>query len=394
MGAVVGCAVLLLLFTSPLWVIALKRKITRWLLRSFENRTFDHATRSMQAVAAKKAVFFPAATFVGFLLIFTIFALGSVASFMGDGGAGRNVIIAVTAAMYTLGQLALLVALYLHYSGRSSRRAKYDWLLTGFVTSGFTGGGAFALLNGTAINPAGGVLLSAIVAINLFIYWLVWIVVQWAIAAFVKSLALRHREANMYYQIQSPALFVVAMLFGPLLIAYVLLRFHLRPLMHRHPIVYVRAFRNQTAPLVFAKVVAKATRRVGVLVGLAHRLQRPSDLQTGLEVVEQADFAVSPDDAWQSWMTEVLQRAAVVVVDATIESASLDWEIDQALRAVGANRVAILSPQESARIQSGVVQFQYGPDSKSISRCRRDLRNWLRLRVGEVLPHASTVSST
>lgn len=391
LGTLLGCAIFMLLLTSPIWVIVLKRRIQRWLLRSFENRTFSRATyRSASTTSVKQMAILPVATTAPFIAVVMFFILGMATSGNINVNVRIEAIVIIAGSIYVAAQLAQLIALYVHYSGTASRKAKYEWLMTGFAMSAFAGASGFGLVTGLRQAQADGIesrlwpSLIVVLTVVMLFYWIVWVTLQWSIYAVVRSLVRRHREAAIYYHFQSPWLFIIAFLLGPLLILYILFRFQLRPFVARRPIVYLRAFRNEKAPLVFGKIVAKAARRVGVLVGLAHRLQRASELQAGLEITELADFAVTPDESWQEWVIETLGRAAVVIVDATTESQSLAWEISQACQILGVNRVAIVAPAGSPELQSGVATFQYSAHRADISHCRMALRNWLRTQIAQV----------
>ena len=208
------------------------------------------------------------------------------------------------------------------------------------------------------------------------------ILVQYGTYVGVRYVAKRQSESSLYYYTQSRLIWVLPAICSPLLIAHLLLRFRLVSVLAQRPILFFRSFRSNTASTVFAQIVAKAARRVGVVEGLVHTSQPSSALHAGLDVAEQAHFAITSADKWQEWVLDRLGHASAVIVDIAEPSESLTWEVTNALEKVGAKRVALLIARGSApHYSGGVLRCEYTLNRGDMKKARRVLRTWLRSAV-------------
>lgn len=126
--------------------------------------------------------------------------------------------------------------------------------------------------------------------------------------------------------------------------AYLLLRFCVRARMSQRPFLYLRSFSSPEAALIFSNVIMPALHRWGVVSGLVHAKQTSGALHREVPVLWRAAFEHVPDDRWRSWVRARLERCEGVIIDVSVESQSVHWELETATQILGAGRVMILSP--------------------------------------------------
>lgn len=273
----------------------------------------------------------------------------------------------------------LLVAAYLHVSGRGSRKWKYELLLsygliaafcTGYVNSGLrTWGGSWSLA------------LAVLLGVGFLLWWLLFLAEQFLIPLFLGRRLVRGGLQRWLYWFRAPVWWLLAIMFLPLFILYCLLRYHLLAAAAKTPILYFRSFGLKSAPEAFRKIVVPATRRYGVIEGLISAEQRASDLNELLEFSEHAHFIAADSTAWQHWVSDRLRVAAAVIIDATSETRSVAWEIDEAIASVGISRVAVIYSGDPPSIPVSVWHLNYNLSKSGIKASRADLTAWLRVAL-------------
>lgn len=143
-------------------------------------------------------------------------------------------------------------------------------------------------------------------------------------------------------------LFSVSLLIfdGPLVMTVLMIRFHVGERLSARPILYFRSFSDGHAPRVFSRIVAPAAAVHGVVVALVHDQQRGSDLQGSLHPMQCATVLAVPEDEWRSWVEHQLSRASAVILDRSVLSKGLEWELAAASAALG-DRLIILESDDT-----------------------------------------------
>jgi len=144
--------------------------------------------------------------------------------------------------------------------------------------------------------------------------------------------------------------------------AYLLIRYAAKAKLQQRPFLYLRSFRHEAAPRVFAEIVGPALMRRGTFVGLVHASQTQSSLQSGVPLLWAASFATVGDDRWQEWVLDAMSRAKGVVLDISGDTPGLRWEIEQARQRVAPARILVLRDRPGPALAPGVTDVVYDLD--------------------------------
>ena len=117
-----------------------------------------------------------------------------------------------------------------------------------------------------------------------------------------------------------------------------------------------------------------------------HPRRRPHPLTSGSgaalpepEGFEMTRFSTSADVDWQDWVVEHLSRCSLVVMDATLGTEGVQWELDQIYRRVPRLRIAILLKSDAEyEAPDGVFVLRYRLGGEGERAARRAVANWLR----------------
>jgi hypothetical protein len=297
---------------------------------------------------------------------------------------------------------ALLGALYLHFRPGHDRRAKYMWLLCWASAS------AWVSLDGYLDLLASSQLLSSdswsvsyrhsIPRSALIVLVLLNPAFALAIADVASSWWRRRiddRGAVRWHRWLRNGAIPVLFVFSPhpILLIYLLLRYHVNETLAEQPIVYLRSFHHTHGPNAFGRIVVKAASRFGVIAAIVHRSQRGSVLMSLANVLDHARVERVADDRWQDWVVQRLKSATAVVIDVTITSPSVTWELTTALAHVGPERIVLMA-EEGATFPAGtgVARIEYALERRSLKAARRSLEAWFAaadLSPSAVGPHFS-----
>jgi photosystem II stability/assembly factor-like uncharacterized protein len=171
----------------------------------------------------------------------------------------------------------------------------------------------------------------------------------------------------------SPTLFI-----WPLVAAYLILRYMFGERLGWEPILYLRSFSHAAGSRAFGRIIIKTAVRFGVVVGLVHQKQRPSDLHRLARATEHGLFHTVPDDEWQGWVAAHLRRCSAVIIDVSLETSSVTWELEHALRVVGAERMLVLKQKGShTPVPPQVRVVEYQSEASGEEGTKAALMQWL-----------------
>jgi hypothetical protein len=179
----------------------------------------------------------------------------------------------------------------------------------------------------------------------------------------------------VYFMATSQPAGILLVLF--FLTVFVLIRYFAGESLTRFPVVYLRAFSSDNVFHTFTSVIAPAISSVHVIVGLTPKGERKK-LIKGHFGPSTAALYVVPDKVWQVWVQRELERAYAVILDFSVPTENLTWELGEALRVCDRSRITMFvqdgmyidAPQEIGRIALGATRT-------SRSKARRELRHWL-----------------
>jgi hypothetical protein len=198
-------------------------------------------------------------------------------------------------------------------------------------------------------------------------------------------IAARHprdlRHLRLVRRLAVPAAW--AAYFHPFALIYFWSRYFVIDAFSRTPILYLRSFRYDAGPRAFGRIVSKTARWYGVPVAIVHQTQPASALQRFTSIADQAAASLLPDTAWQEWMLAQFDTAEAVILDASLWSESLAWELDAARDRLGADRIVVMAAQGSAHVlPQDLFAISYDLDDRdSVRRARRRLRVWFDKRA-------------
>lgn len=377
-----GEILLVVALTAP--AIWLWRRLRPSLIRSAEERALARPFASSQSPReAPASGFFPVAcssSLVCLLVSLGLFWQASEAreaARLGLPAADPGLAILLLSGLVHLAIVTMAVAVIgIHYFGTFSRKVKYDlilgsalltWSSAGFLRSGMT-------IWGGPREPAAALQM----AIGLLFWWAMFVAAQLWLGRFFRRVADGPRFRKWYFRFQSPVWWALSLVFVVLLLPYLLLRYHLIAVAARHPLLYFRSFDLREGPMAFANIVARASRRYGILQSLITSKQRGSDLQGRLDLTEQARFEAADEHSWRLWVSEALNRACAVMIDLTDSTENVLWETSQAVATLGPERVAVLYHGEQPWHPPGVWCLRYDLDERGVEAAEIELRRWLK----------------
>jgi hypothetical protein len=162
-----------------------------------------------------------------------------------------------------------------------------------------------------------------------------------------------------------------------LLLPYFVLRYLLVERFSHEQIVYLRSFRYSETKSAFGGIVSKVASRYGVLAGLAHETQRPSEIHEKTRLTDRGNLAVVSNEMWRNWVENHLKKCSAVIIDHSVGTESLDWEVQRARDLVDHSRIAILAEVGSLPDKVSDVWFmEYTLGKYGEKEARKMLKSW------------------
>ena len=147
----------------------------------------------------------------------------------------------------------------------------------------------------------------------------------------------------------------------------------------QRPIVYLRSFHHQHADQVFGRAIAPALSSYGVIIGLVHNLQTGSRLFSRTSLWQFGWMAVVPDGRWQEWVSAALNQASLAIIDGSVVTESVLWEIRTAVSALDVTRIAVIRGTHDSNCHDfpGVQVFEYSNEnSQALRQLKEKLHRW------------------
>ena len=167
--------------------------------------------------------------------------------------------------------------------------------------------------------------------------------------------------------------------FDDLLLVLLVVRYKAIERFLQRPIVYLRSFQHQHANQVFGRAIAPALSGYGVIIGLVHNLQTGSRLFSRTSLWQFGWMAVVPEGRWQEWVSTALDRASLAIVDCSVVTESVLWEIRTAVSALDVTRIAVIRGTRDGNYHDfpGVQVFEYSNEnSQELRQLKEKLRRW------------------
>jgi hypothetical protein len=145
----------------------------------------------------------------------------------------------------------------------------------------------------------------------------------------------------------------------------------------RQPIIYLRSFRHDDAAEVFGRAIAPAIAQFGIVKGLVHSHQTSGTLMSRASIWQFGLMATVPDEYWQDWVRKALCSARLVIIDCSVLTGSVMWEINTALQHVNRRGVLIITNDQvpiGTTIDAEILSYGRGP--KAMAVLRSDMATW------------------
>jgi hypothetical protein len=113
------------------------------------------------------------------------------------------------------------------------------------------------------------------------------------------------------------------------------------------PILYFRSFHYADGPTTFGKLILKIASQYGVVVCVVHESQKGSDLLRYARFASQPITVILPESQWREGVTHLLKSASAAIIDVSLMSEGLQWELETARRFLG-DRTMVISEANSS----------------------------------------------
>jgi hypothetical protein len=176
-----------------------------------------------------------------------------------------------------------------------------------------------------------------------------------------------------------PFMFILLWSSKDLLLVLLVVRYIAIERFRQRPIVYLRSFQHQYANQVFGRTIAPALSSYGVIMGLVHNLQTGSRLFSRTSLWQFGWMAVVPDGRWQEWVSTALNRASLAIVDCSVVTESVLWEIRTAVNALDVTRIAVIRGTHDSNCHdfAGVQVFESSNENSQVLRqLKKKLHRW------------------
>jgi hypothetical protein len=136
---------------------------------------------------------------------------------------------------------------------------------------------------------------------------------------------------------------------GELFIPLMMLRYVVVERFRRNSILYLRSFSHDEAAAAFGAIIAPALARYGVIRGLVHERQKNSFLMSRVSVWQFGLMTTVPDPDWREWVSANLKTASLAIVDCSLATESVRWELACALSHLPPSRVVVINSGEALK---------------------------------------------
>lgn len=281
----------------------------------------------------------------------------------------------------------LIIAVVIHLRPNHSRELKYTLLLGSIpaVTLFLSGPYIRDQFVTADFSIASFVFLSIyLILVIVMGFW--WVVVVIAISLLLKAGTIaRSRPIKIqryifsFLRMPSVGFFVLPSLFFAPAFAIIFLtgRFVFGEAFRRHPIVYLRSFRYERSAATFGRALAPALAPFGIIQALVHESQTGRILLSKSSIWQFGMLATVPNALWQGWVEGAIRNCSLVLIDCSVQTESVEWEIETALRETDPARVLVITTGQTADVATtGATILSYSTDKGGIKQLRAQVSFW------------------
>lgn len=157
-----------------------------------------------------------------------------------------------------------------------------------------------------------------------------------------------------------------------------------RTALKKHSILYLRSFSYKNAPRILERIVLPATRGAGFLTAITHQLQKPIEILPKTKgALDNIDLEILDDEAWQDWVIQQLKKSSAAIIDLTILTKGVLWELDQAINILPSDKIVVLLGESSSYLTKDLEAerikcINYILDKKSYKKAKNELKDFLK----------------
>lgn len=367
------------------------RWATRWANRRlFTGQVADFSADDPVYFAKARWVLFPVALSFSFLscLFLALFIAPNILRF-------PELTNLLSWGLYGMGATFLGISGFYHLQVNQLRHIKYELTMCGIVllSQNFMTSDALAAVTaGADIFARPADLMEILVGFYLFpVGWL--FITGLPLALFFwrkvdnrppsKTIAFLYRHTRTSISITMGAVGLIAFtddlrIFLLLALILLMVRYSVYERMLVNPIVFLRSFHSQESTVALGRVITATAGRHAPIVALTHSLQPPETLLAEMQPDHTARLYTSSNSNWRQWVTQHLECCRAVILDATLTTQGLQWELQQAYTLVDHDRIAVLAVQGTNLVHPRDIQhFYYRLDWAGKRNLRRQLNHWL-----------------
>lgn len=317
------------------------------------------------------------------LRVLAIFVL--IVFFIGYQEHPSELLVIAALLLFILAIAFIINGFRLHYKPNCDRKVKYEFLLSGVCVI------QIALITyklaiidlSTSLETIQGYWIAMLLSIGFFL------VVQIVLSYFVRpwKAVPGQLPSKGMVQVQSvvsaiglPVVIISSIIQLPVfLLVYLYLRYILGEYLAAAPIIYLRSFHYNEGPIALGQIVGKVAARFGVIYAVVHSEQKGSELMAHSPLTEQPRVSALPDHKWKRMIISRLKDCSVALIDRTVSSDGLQWEIRKAQERLGSSRIAVLQRKGTTLAKiPGVLTLEYELDETSLKEAREKLKNWFK----------------
>jgi hypothetical protein len=185
--------------------------------------------------------------------------------------------------------------------------------------------------------------------------------------------------ALVHLRYAGPLFFICFLLSANAVLVMLAIRYVAVERFRYQPIVYLRSFHHKSAGEIFGRSIAPGVASLGVIKALVHDQQKGSVLLSSASIWQFGLLATVPDTHWQEWVTKDLARACLVIIDSSILTRGVQWEIDAALLYVKRENLLIITDGRELELASPPITIlHYTGQPNALAQLRSSVATWGR----------------
>lgn len=146
-----------------------------------------------------------------------------------------------------------------------------------------------------------------------------------------------------------------------------------------NPIIYLRSFHYTESPLVLGKILLPSILWFAPLLAVTHKLQPPEEIYSKITLHEVPTLYSVSNEKWQNWIEQCFSKASVIIIDCSVQSPGVMWELDLAKTILPKDRIIVIQNMNSQTVlSSDLLSVEYELGFWKERKAVRELKHHLR----------------